>query len=158
MLLSAPFMNKKISTYEDLLQEEQRLTAQLSSYKELIKDDIAGIKEGLNPIKQITKTVRSLFTRGDNGPLLNFGMNFGLDVLMKKVLLGRASWITKVVVPYVIKNYASHLITEDQRKNVAKTVSKFMTKILMKKKKEPFETAPPADTVFASNSATPLSA
>ena len=34
-------MTKKIKTYEDLLQEEQRLTAQLASYKELIKGDIA---------------------------------------------------------------------------------------------------------------------
>lgn len=137
-------MNKKISTYEDLLQEEQRLQAQLRSYKELIKDDIAGIKEGLNPIKQVTKTVRNLFTRGDNGPLLNFGVNFGLDVFLRRILLGRASWITKVVVPYVIKNYASHLITDDQRKNVAKSVSKFLTKFVMKKKKESFEVAPPA--------------
>jgi hypothetical protein len=136
-------MNKKISTYEELLQEEQRLTAQLSSYKELIKDDIDGIKQGLNPFKQVAKTVRSLFTRDDNGPLLNFGMNFGLDIFLRKILLGRASWITKVVVPYVIKNYASHLVTEDQRKNVARSVSKFLTKFMMKKKKEPFEDAPP---------------
>ncbi|HVF82122.1 MAG TPA: hypothetical protein VM884_09320 [Flavisolibacter sp.] len=136
-------MNKKISTYEDLLQEEQRLTAQLSSYKELIRDDIDGIKQGLNPFKQVTKTVRSLFTRDDNGPLLNFGMNFGLDIFLKRIILGRASWVTKVVVPYVIKNYASHLITEDQRRNVAKSVSKFLTKFMMKKKKEPFEAAPP---------------
>ncbi len=143
MLLSAPFMSKKISTYEDLLMEEQRLNTQLGSYKELIKDDIAGIKEGLNPVKQVAKTVRNLFTRGDNGPLLNFGMNFGLDVFLKKILLGRASWITKVVVPYAIKNYASHLITEDQRKTVARSVSKFLTKFMMKKKKESFETAPP---------------
>jgi hypothetical protein len=136
-------MSKKISTYEDLLMEEQRLNTQLGSYKELIKDDIAGIKEGLNPVKQVAKTVRNLFTRGDNGPLLNFGMNFGLDVFLKKILLGRASWITKVVVPYAIKNYASHLITEDQRKTVARSVSKFLTKFMMKKKKESFETAPP---------------
>ena len=136
-------MKNKISTYEDLVQEEQRLTALLGSYKELIKDDIAGVKEGLNPVKQVAKTVRNLFTRGDNGPLLNFGMNFGLDVFLKRVLLGRASWITKVVVPYVIKNYASHLITEDQRRTVAKSVGKFLTKFMMKKKKEPFETAPP---------------
>ncbi|MDQ6610659.1 MAG: hypothetical protein M3Y85_12650 [Bacteroidota bacterium] len=136
-------MNKKISTYEELVEEEKRLTALLGSYKELIKDDIAGIKDGLNPVKRVVHTVKNLFSRDDNGPLLNFGLNFGLDVVVKKLLLGRASWITKVVVPYVIKNYASHLITEDQRKNVAKTVSKFLTKFMMKKKKEHFMEAPP---------------
>jgi hypothetical protein len=136
-------MNKPIKTYEDLLHEEQRLTIQLGSCKGLIKEDIAGIKSGLNPVKQVVRTAKSLFTRGDNGPLLNFGLNFGLDVVVKRLLLGRASWITKVVVPYAIKNYASHLITEDQRKTVAKSVSKFISKFLMKKKKESFAATPP---------------
>ena len=136
-------MTRKIKTYEDLLHEEQRLTAQLGSYKELIKADIAGIKQGLNPVKRVANTVKNLFTREDKGPLLNFGLNFGMDVVLRKILLGRAGWLTKVVVPYVVKNYASHLITEEQRKNVAKSVSKFISKFLMKKKKEPFETAPP---------------
>jgi hypothetical protein len=137
------FMNRKITTYEALNQEEDRLKAQLGSYKELIKADIAGIKDGLNPVKRAAQTVKSLFTRGDNGPLLNFGLNLGLDVFLRRILLGRASWITKVVVPYVIKNYASHLITEEQRKTVARSVSKFISKFMMKKKKESFAAAPP---------------
>lgn len=134
---------RKIKTYEDLIQEEQRLTAQLRSYKDLIKEDIADLKQGLNPFKRGLDITKNLFTRGDNGPLLNFGVNFGMDVLLRRVLLGRAGWITKVAVPYFVKNYASHLITEDQRKAVGKRVSKFFSKILMKKKKEPFEAAPP---------------
>lgn len=137
-------MNKSIKTYEDLLQEEQRLTMHRETLKAQIKEDIAGIKSGLNPIKKAADTVKSLFTFGDNGPLLNFGLKFGTDVVLRKLLLGRAGWIAKVVVPYAIKNYASHLISEDQRKAVAKTVSKIFSKFLMKKKKEPFETAPPA--------------
>lgn len=139
---SARFMNKSIKTYEDLLQEEQRLTTQLASYKGVIQDDIAGLKASLNPVKRVASTVKNLFTFGDNGPLLNFGLKFGTDIFLRKLLLGRASWIAKVVVPYLIKNYASHLITEDQRKAVAKSLSKLFSKVLMKKKKEPFETTP----------------
>jgi hypothetical protein len=40
----------KIKTYEDLLQEEQRLLAQLKSTEVLIREDIAGVKEGLKPL------------------------------------------------------------------------------------------------------------
>jgi len=135
---------REIKTYDDLLQEEQRLTVQMNSYKELIKEDITGIRQGLNPLKRGAKMVKGLFSRDDNGPLLNFGLNFGMDVLLRRILLGRAGWVTKVMVPYLVKNYASHLITEDQRKNVGKTVSKFISKLLMKRKKESFEAAPPA--------------
>lgn len=136
-------MTRKIKTYDELLQEEQRLTVQLRSYKGVIKEDINGIKQGLNPLKRGAAVVKNLFSREDKGPLLNFGLNFGMDVLLRKVLLGRASWIAKVVVPYLVKNYASHLITEDQRKAVGKSVSKFLAKVMMKKKREPFEAAPP---------------
>lgn len=137
-------MTKRIKTYEDLLQEEQRLKAQLSLCKGLIQDDIAGIKEGLNPIKRVADHVKGLFSRGDNGPLLNFGMNFGIDVVIRKFLLGRAGWVTKIIVPYFVRNYASHLVTEDQRKNVTKSVGKFIGKFLSKIKKRSFETATPA--------------
>ena len=135
---------RKIKTYEDLLQEEQRLTVQMHSYKDLIKEDIAGLKQGLNPVKRGAKMVKGLFSRGDNGPLLNFGLNFGMDVVLRRMLLARAGWVTKVMVPYLVKNYASHLVTEEQRKAVGKSVSKFISKILMKKKKESFDSAPPA--------------
>lgn len=137
-------MRPKIKTYEDLLQEEQRLTAQLASYKEVIREDITGLKASLNPVKRVVATAKNLFTFDDNGPLLNFGLKFGTDVFLRKLLLGRAGWIAKVVVPYVIKNYASHLITEGQRKAVAKTVSNLVSKFMMKKKKEPFAETPPA--------------
>lgn len=134
------FMTRKIKTYDDLLQEEIRLQAHLTSCKDVIKQDIVGIKEGLNPFKRVVNTIKGLFTRDDNGPLVNFGLNFGLDVFVRRILLGRASWITKVVVPYVIKNYASHLITEEQRKTITKSVSKFFSKFI-KKKKESFADA-----------------
>jgi glycine/serine hydroxymethyltransferase len=137
-------MNKRIKTYEDLLQEEQRLNTQLASYKEVIKEDIAGVKSSLNPVKRIAYTAKNLFTFDDNGPLLNFGLRFGTDVFLRRLLLGRANWVAKVVVPYLIKNYASHLITEGQRKAVAKSISRLLSKFMMKKKKEPFEAAPPA--------------
>lgn len=138
-------MNKRaIKTYDDLLQEEQRLTTELASYKLLIREDFTALKASLNPVKRAAATIKNLFTFDDNGPLLNFGLRFGTDVLLRKLLLGRAGWIAKVVVPYVIKNYASHLITEDQRRAVAKTISKVLSKLMMKKKKEPFTAAPPA--------------
>src|SRR5437868_4830001 len=131
-------MRKAIKTYEDLALEEQRLQAQLESYKGLIKEDMTALKASLNPVKRAAATVKNLFTFEDHGPLLNFGLNFGFDFLVRKVLLARMGWITKVVVPYLIKNYASHLITEDQRKSLSKSISKIVSKLLMKKKKESF--------------------
>lgn len=123
-------MTRKIKTYEDLLQEESRLTAQLSSYKELIKTDIAGVKEGLNPIKRAKEKVKSLFTREDkNSPALNFSLNFVLDYIIRKIIPARTGVFTKTVIPFFIKNYVSHLITDEQRKTISTKVNELVAKI-----------------------------
>lgn len=137
-------MTRKIKNYEDLLLEEERLKTQLTLYKGLIKEDITGIREGLNPFKRVAAKVRGLFSRGDNGPLMNFGLNFGIDVFIRKLLLARAGWITKIVVPYLIKNYASHLVPETQRRAITKTFGKLMSRILSQKGKAPFNADSPA--------------
>src|SRR5829696_3042085 len=122
-------MTRKISTYEELLQEEQRLTTQLSSYKEFIKTDIAGVKEGLNPVKKAKEKVKSLFTREDkNSPAINFSLNFLLDFVIRKILPNRTSVLTKTVIPFFIKNYVSHLITDEQRKAIATKVDSLVSK------------------------------
>jgi hypothetical protein len=123
-------MTRNIKTYEDLLQEEQRLTLQLSSYKELIKGDIAGVKDGLNPIRKAKDKVKSLFTRDDkNSPAMNFTLNFVLDYLIRKVIPNRTSVLTKTVIPFVLKNYVSHLITEEQRKSFTNSINGFAAKV-----------------------------
>jgi len=123
-------MTRKIKTYDDLLEEEQRLTTQLSSYKELIKGDIAGIKDGLNPIKKAKDKVKNLFTREDkNSPAINFTLNFALDYIIRKILPNRTSVITKTLIPFVLKNYVSHLITDDQRKAISKSLHGLVAKV-----------------------------
>src|SRR3954462_3383792 len=114
MPLSVRFMNNKaIKTYDDLLLEEQRLTAQLATYKELIKEDIAsvkvGVKDKLNPFKRAKEKVVSLFSQeGKNGPALNFAINFVLDFIIRKIIPKRTSIWTKTVIPFITKNYISH--------------------------------------------------
>jgi hypothetical protein len=123
-------MTRNIKTYEDLLQEEQRLTAQLSSYKQLIKTDIAGVKEGLNPIKRAKEKVKSLFTREDkNSPALNFTLNFVLDFIIRKVMPNRTSVLTKTLIPFVLKNYVSHLITDEQRTAISTKLNELVAKV-----------------------------
>lgn len=123
-------MTRKISTYEDLIQEEHRLTLLLSTQKEMIGADIAGLKESLNPIKKVKTTVRNLFVRDDkNGPAINFTLNFVLDYIIRKIIPNRTSVLTKTIIPFMLKNYAAHLITDEQRNSINKTVSGFMAKI-----------------------------
>ena len=122
-------MNRSIKKYEDLLQEEQRLTQQIKAQEELIRQDFIGIKNGLMPLNNVTRIFKNITTRDKTGPLINFGLDFGIDLLIRRVLLAKAGWFARIVVPYVIKNYMSHIISEERRSKIVKKVQEIFNKI-----------------------------
>lgn len=135
---------KKIKTYEDLEDEKNRLMHLLRRQEELIKVDIAGVKEGLKPFNKVAQVVHNLVTRDNRVPIMNFGVEMGVDLLVRKVLLARAGWLTKIVIPFLVKNYSSHLIGEEKRVALIKKVNGFLQKIRPKKdsRQNPRSTSP----------------
>lgn len=129
----------KIKTYGDLLQEEQRLLAQLKATEVQIRDDIAGVKEGLKPLGNVMKTIGKFTTRDKTGVLANFGLDFSVDLFVRKILLARAGWFTKILIPYLIKNYSSHIISEQQRARLMEKINNFFSKLRPKADPQPAE-------------------
>lgn len=103
-------MNRTIRTYDDLLREKQRLTALLQAQKELVRQDVQSIKQELVPVKKAIEWVGRLTTRDRNNVLLTGVSDFLVDVIVKKGLLARAGWITRIAIPFVAKNLSSHLL------------------------------------------------
>ncbi|MDQ3843216.1 MAG: hypothetical protein M3342_04275, partial [Bacteroidota bacterium] len=122
-------------------EEKQRLIALLRTQEEQIKVDIAGVREGLKPVRKALNVANKMTTRDNTAPLLNFGVEMGIDLLIRKVLLARAGWFLKIVVPFLMKNYSSHLLGQEKRTAFFKKVSNFLKK-LRPKKEEPFPQEP----------------
>jgi hypothetical protein len=122
-------MNKRIKTYEDLLEEQQVLISRLKTQEQQIRVDIAGVKEGLKPFGKAMDMVHKMATRDNTAPMLNFGMEMGIDILIRRVLLARAGWFTKIVVPFLVKNYSSHVIGEEKRAALINKIKGFFKKI-----------------------------
>jgi hypothetical protein len=122
-------MNKRIRTYDDLVMEQQRLASLLKTQESTIKVDIAGVKEGLKPLGKAVDVVNKMATRDNTAPVLNFGMEMGIDLLIRRVILARAGWFTKIVIPFLVKNYSSHLIGEEKRELLIQKVKGFFKKI-----------------------------
>jgi hypothetical protein len=112
----------RIKTYEDLEAEEKRLEALLYSHRENIKDSFEAVKKGLNPFRQAADTARKLFSRDKSNPIMKFGLDLGVDVLVRRLLLAKAGWFTKIIVPFFIKNYSTHFVAQYKK-------SKFLQKI-----------------------------
>ena len=112
----------RIKTYEDLEAEERRLQALLYSHKENIKDSFDAVKRGLNPFRQAADTARRLFTRDKSNPMMKFGLDLGVDVLVRRFLLAKAGWFTKIVVPFFIKNYSTHFVTQYKKSKLLQKI------------------------------------
>lgn len=108
-------MTKQITSYKELMEEKARLNALLAQQKLQIKEDWQAIKEDLKPSAIITSTLRNLFTRKASSAVASLGINLLADGLVKKVLLGGTGWFTRWIVPFFIKNYASHLVNEPEK-------------------------------------------
>jgi hypothetical protein len=121
--------NKRIRTYEDLVEEQQRLISVLKTQEQTVRVDIAGVKQGLLPFGKALQVVNKLATRDNTAPVMNFGLEMGIDLLIRKLLLARAGWFTKIVIPFLVKNYSSHIIGEDKRLALIQKVKGFFRKI-----------------------------
>lgn len=114
-----------IRTYEDLEAEEKRLQALLYSHKANIKDSFSAVKDGLNPFKQAVDTAKKLFSRDKTNPVMKFGVDLGVDVLIRRLLLAKAGWFTKIVVPFFVRNYSSYFLNEYKRSKVVQKIVSF---------------------------------
>jgi hypothetical protein len=130
----------KIKNYEDLEAEKLRLMAILKNHEEAIRVDMAGVREGLTPINNAIGVINKMATRDNTGPVMNFGLEMGIDLFIRRVLLGKAGWFAKIVVPYVIKNYTSHLFGEEKREAIMHKVKAFFAKLRPKPDEEDIAT------------------
>lgn len=122
-----------IKTYKDLLQEEERLKAKLKLQEILVRQDLVSLKENLEPVKKVYDQAQKIFTRDNRVPIFNIGLEMSIDLLLRRFILRRAGWFAKIFVPYVMKNYASHLIGEEKRKAIIKKVEELFNKIRPKR-------------------------
>jgi hypothetical protein len=106
-----------MKTYKELLDEKARLESLLVSQRILIHEDIKGLKDQFVPVSHAFTTIVKVFAPDKKNPIVSAGVNFAGDVLLKKFILARTGWLTKLIVPYIVKNYSSHLINKNLNNN-----------------------------------------
>jgi hypothetical protein len=124
----------KIKNYADLEAEKLRLMALLRNHEEAIKADVVNVREGLRPVSNALNVMNKMATRDNRVPVMNFGVEMGIDILVRRFLLARAGWLPKVVLPYLIKNYTSHFIGDEKKKLLLGKMRDFFQKLRPKNK------------------------
>jgi len=119
-------MSKKIETYDDLLAEKARLEELANAQKALVRDDFELVKDGVRPIGRTISNayslVHSLTTRPKTSPLVNLGLDFGVELLVKRMLLANSGWLVRVLVPYLVRNYSAKLFKRSSKTTLWKRI------------------------------------
>jgi uncharacterized membrane protein len=108
-----------IRTYKSLLEEKERLQNLLASHKKLIKEDIAAVKQQFKPVTGVLSFIGKLATRKTSNTLVNLGIDIASNVLIRR-LFSKAGWFTKLVVPFIVANYSSHIMAATKNQGIAK--------------------------------------
>lgn len=106
-------MNKnKIQTYDDLVEEKMRLEQLLIVQKEQLSGNWVAMKKEFQPVNNFISFFSKLTTRDKTNPLVNMGIDVAGDLLLRKILLAKMGWATRLVVPFLLKNYSSNVFAE----------------------------------------------
>jgi len=119
-------MSNRINSYEDLLEEQERLKMLLGAQKELVRADIQEIKmEFVAPIKSAISYVGKFATKEKGNWVLTTAADTVIDIVLKRMVLSKAGWVTRLIVPFFMKNFSSHVIADNKDKILNKLFSLF---------------------------------
>ncbi|MHA4845337.1 hypothetical protein ACX0G7_14290 [Flavitalea antarctica] len=119
-------MSKNITTHEEMMLEKKRLEALLEAQKELIELDLKGLKSDLKPASKAIAFVGSFKNKAASNPLLGIAVGLTTDILMRKLLLKRAGWAVKTVLPFVMRRVTTNLVSNSAKPGLlTKMVKKF---------------------------------
>ena len=115
---------KKIDSLKTLRQEKKRLRIELAETENLLKEDYAWAIDSLKPANIISNTIGSFISSRKNG-FVGDSISSSLGFVIKKVFLGRSSWILRLIIPQIVKNLSSNLIG-DKKEDILSTVKTFI--------------------------------
>lgn len=98
--------NNAIRTYDDLLQEEERLRRRLAVQQAEIRLKLQHVKESLLPATRFLSFMGNI-TNPRNHSLLKTGLRIGVDFLLKKSLFRKTNWLVSLAGSSLIRNVAS---------------------------------------------------
>jgi hypothetical protein len=118
---------RTINTLKELREERERLYAKRAFLESEIRKGFDEIKEDLKPLQMITKGAGKALSSKDNSL---FGDSIGhiTNLVVKKIFLKNAGFLTRMIVPFLAKNVASN-IAEENKPKVSEWISDLIAKI-----------------------------
>jgi len=113
----------KITTYEELLQEKERLQLQLELQKSTVRMHVEEIEQKLQPVKNIVRFISNFTSPQANNTLFTTGLGLSLELLIRKLFFSKTGWITRMFGPILLKNFSTNMIKKNKDSFINKVKS-----------------------------------
>ena len=101
-------MNKPvIKSYEDLMQEQDRLRKQLNVQKTELNGRIRDVKEKLAPVGTIISAIGGISAFGAKNPMIKSGIGLAVDMFLKGRLFKKSGLVTGILGGFLVRNVAT---------------------------------------------------
>ena len=126
-------MSKKISSYEDLLEEKVRLEELLGLQKAAINGSLAAIEDDVRPVTNGLLVVARLLTKigkrnRPTSPLLNVGLDIGVDMLLRRYILRKAGWLSRTLIPLIASTLLARFLNSEKKDGLVSKMNEFFGK------------------------------
>jgi len=108
----------KINNYEDLLNERKRIQSQIADQKLVLIEEFTSIKSKLMPFLNLLPVLNIFRKQETRQPLISTVSSLGID-LVGQTFLSKSSWITRFIVPLIVKGISSTILRKKKIENSA---------------------------------------
>lgn len=111
-----------INNYDDLMAEKDRLKSLLKSRKANLKASFEGIKEELNPVKQLAATAKHIWRADKENPLIAMGVSKIADLILRKGILKNAGFLPRLIAPVLFEKITTYLVGSPAKEKMAQVL------------------------------------
>ena len=115
----------KITTYEELLRERERLQLQLEVHKSAVQTHVTELKKRLKPVKNLIRFFSNFTSPAETNTLVGTGLGLSLELLIRKMFFAKTGFITRMVGPILLKNFSANMLKKNKDVLVKKVKSFF---------------------------------
>lgn len=130
-----------IRSYNDLLDEQARLELELLQQRVTIQHRWREVKDNISPVIRFLGFFKRL-SETDKPSLLARGLNFALDLWVRKKLFRKAGWIKGMIGSSLLRRLTATLFSPMVWEQVTAAIKRFSTKQQANQKQATSESKP----------------
>lgn len=108
----------RINNYEELIAERRRVESNIVEQRLILKAGLQEAKEKLEPFMYLLPILNIFKKKEPNHSVLNAATSVGIDLFVGQKL-AKAGWVTRLLVPMVLKGISSLVMKTKRAKEPA---------------------------------------